>query len=139
MRPEVLAAGVHKPTLLPMTHLKKYAEGDTQCTTIGPQLIGAFRSKDVVLDVGLELNNTNILSDVSSAKRAKTSVFQGDFIPIAFRNDSEQGQQEEEDRLDERDQKLKELKEVLEHLKDENGRWRAVCKQLKSGYNKEEG
>ena len=139
MRPEVLAAGVHKPTLLPMAHIKKYAEGDTQCT-IGPQLLGTFRSKDLVVAVDLELNGKNVLFDtfdVSLSKRAKSCGLQGDFISISVSDDSKQGQQEEEAKLDKKDQKLKELEEVLQQLKEENGRWRAVCQQLKSASSKE--
>ena len=114
MKPETLAAGIHRPSLLPIAHLKKYTE-DNGCT-IGPHFIGCFRDKQAERG-----------SCESTAKRTKrdrdTSSSQSDFMAL--------GTVDVES--DTKDLNYKELVDAIAELKEENNRWRSVCKQLKSG------
>ena len=74
MRPEVLCAGVHKPTLLPLGHLKKYSEvANMSNFTIGPRLMGCLsnNSADSSCGRGSHPDNTLTFKRLGASKRKK--------------------------------------------------------------------
>ena len=129
MKPESLAAGVHKPSLVPIAQLSKYPS-KTITSITGPYIIGNV--VEVTDPKRKRLHMKSVLSPGSGSgdeKKAKrvTGTDSSDFISLSDDNDISIGHNKGD-----KDREIRELKTTVSELKNEISRWKTVAQKLKA-------
>ena len=126
---ETLAAGVHKPSLLPIAQLNKYASSAPNFLT-GPHIMGSIDGL-MLAKRGYSLATSVMVSEGEDAgentvKRAK-GIDSSDFISLSDNADVSRGRFHGD-----KDREINELKTTVAELRDEISRWKTVAQKLKA-------
>ena len=117
-KPESIAAGVHKPSLLPIAQLKRHTTASSYI--IGPHIMGCVDG--LVTEKRKYTQSKSIMMHGVKAKRI-TGTDSSDFVTISKDADHPQ---------DDEDQQVQELKTTVTELREEIGRWKTVAQKLKA-------
>lgn len=143
-KPEIMLNSTNKPTLTQITHIKKYADSNAPAT-IGPLLRGCFATLEESLQTYGNCMSSSYTEHPSKRARRSgapiSSAFdlQAEYIklPDASRTVDTEETEDTEGRSNndifDNKKTILELQNAVAQLKEENSRWRNVCKQIKAG------
>jgi len=133
-KPEVMINAPHKPTLTPAAHVKKYTESSTLQCTMGPLLRGCYAQLQTLPQAGR--SSIDAGENNPSRKRIRsTMALHAEYVALPGEGDKESA--DDATMLpsvhNESSQTIHDLQKALAELREENGRWKHVCMQLKAG------
>lgn len=123
-KPESIAAGVHKPSLLPIAQLKRHTTASSYI--IGPHIMGCVDG--LVTEKRKYTQSKSIMMHGVKAKRI-TGTDSSDFVTIS--KDADENMDGDHPQENE-DQQVQELKTTVTELREEIGRWKTVAQKLKA-------